>query len=188
MIHPVTKGFYLLLVIGVFSGISCERARSLVSDFRKKTHSPSSSIIAGPLITELSAGEIDGFMHKKDRLVLVYYHALWSGPCRLLDSYLQKVTAEHAGVVVVGKIDIDQFPVLSNEKSVKDVPDLRLFRDGRMVDRAVGYANDEIIHALIAKHAAGLKLPTGQGKEETHPKPLTAPMPKEWLPPGVKRR
>jgi thioredoxin-like negative regulator of GroEL len=188
MTHLAAKGLRVLLVVGVCSGTGCDRTRSLNSSFGKGKSGGNSAAVPGPLVTELTSADAEGFSRKSGRVAILYYHANWNGQCRQLDPYFDRITAQYAGVVVVGKIDTERFPEFATKMEVKDVPDVRMFRDGREVDRFVGLPEEEVFEKMIAKHAQGLKPPTGPEPMKAAPKPTTAPMPGDWLPPGMKRR
>ena len=188
MTHSAAKGFRLLLAVGVLSGTSCDRVRLLPFSFGKGKSGGTPAAVRGPLITEVIAADVDGFSKKGNRLVIVYYYATWNGPCRQLDPYFETITKKYGGAVIVGRVDTEQFPKFAMKMDVKDVPDVRMFRDGRAVDGFVGLPDDDVMDKMIAKHAHDLKPPTGPEPEKAPPQAITAPMPKDWMPPGVRRR
>jgi thioredoxin 1 len=70
--------------------------------------------------------------------VLVDYWAAWCGPCRQLAPVIEPISAEQAGSLKVGKVNVDDEPHLTHHAGVPGIPFLMLYRDGRPVAQAVG--------------------------------------------------
>jgi thioredoxin 1 len=91
--------------------------------------------------------------------VLVDFTAAWCGPCRMLAPIIEKLNFEWAGAVKVGHLDIDHNVATTMQYGVMSVPTLILFKDGRPVERLVGYMPRERILARLSPH---LTQPAGQ--------------------------
>ena len=70
--------------------------------------------------------------------VLVDFYADWCGPCKFMTPVLEKFAHEHAGEVVVAKLDTDHDPDAAAEYGIRGIPTLILFLNGEEVDRQVG--------------------------------------------------
>ena len=71
--------------------------------------------------------------------VLVDFYADWCGPCKMMAPVIEQIAGEYGDKVEVGKLDTDANPSVAMRYQVMGIPTLALFRDGRMVDRLVGY-------------------------------------------------
>ena len=71
-------------------------------------------------------------------LYLVDFWALWCPPCRVLGPLVDTLAGEKAGVVRVGKLNVDEHPDVAERYGIVSIPTLLLFRDGQLVDRRVG--------------------------------------------------
>ena len=87
----------------------------------------------------------------KDHLTLVDFWATWCGPCRMLSPIVEEVAAE-TNDVVFAKVDVDENMDLANALQITGVPTLMLFKDGELVERAVGVRPKEDIVRMIDAH------------------------------------
>jgi thioredoxin 1 len=76
---------------------------------------------------------------KASEPVVVDFYADWCGPCRMMTPVVEQLATEYAGKVTIGKLDVDANQDLAIRYGVMGIPTLGLFRDGKMVDRLVGY-------------------------------------------------
>jgi thioredoxin len=71
------------------------------------------------------------------RLVVDFW-APWCGPCRAIGPALEEIARQEAGRVVIAKVNVDQEPGLAQRFGVQAIPTLLFFKDGQVVDTAVG--------------------------------------------------
>ena len=84
-----------------------------------------------------------------DKPVVVDFWAEWCGPCKMLAPTLDQVAAEVAGRAKVVKVDIDASPDLAQRFGVMSVPTLAVFKDGKLVNQAVGVQPKPAIMGLL---------------------------------------
>jgi thioredoxin 1 len=70
--------------------------------------------------------------------VLVDFWAEWCGPCRMVGPILDDIAKEYGGKLTVAKVNIDENPMTPNEYSVRGIPTMLLFKDGKLLDTKVG--------------------------------------------------
>ena len=83
--------------------------------------------------------------------VLVDFHAVWCGPCKMLAPVLKEVKDELGDNVKIVKIDVDQNQNLANRYQVRGVPTMMLFKNGEIVWRQSGLVpKEQILQAIKA--------------------------------------
>jgi len=81
--------------------------------------------------------------------VLVNFGAHWNGPCRMMAPTLERVANENHDRMVVGKVDVDVNQELTLRYGIQSVPTLVLFKNGREVERLVGYSTQDRIDSTL---------------------------------------
>ena len=186
--------------LGLVGLSACDKAKQLgvkvAESALKSGTATSTGSHSGPIVSEISEADFVAFIGREDRLIVVDFYADWCPPCRALSPLLEKTAAEHRGKVLVGKVNVDQAPNLSQQYGVRSIPDLRFFRNGKEVDRLIGLPPEAHLRTLLARHAESVPdLPAEPSVEKTGDAPAiegnpqgVSPMSKDWLPPGVQRR
>ena len=86
---------------------------------------------------------------RSDKPVLVDFWATWCGPCRMLAPTIATIAEEKAGVLKVGKVDVDQEPELARRFGIMSIPTLILFKDGKAVKQTMGFQPKEALEAWL---------------------------------------
>ena len=89
-------------------------------------------------VLHLSDDEFDNTILTADVPVLVDFWAPWCGPCRMLSPIIEELAEDYAGKVVFAKVNTDENPATPGKFDVMSIPTLLLFKQGQLIDRAVG--------------------------------------------------
>jgi thioredoxin 1 len=82
---------------------------------------------------------------KSDQPVLVDFWAAWCGPCRMVGPVIEELAKDYSGKVKVAKVDVDQNPQTSAEYQITSIPSLLIFKNGAIVDRAIGAVSKKVL-------------------------------------------
>ena len=77
--------------------------------------------------------------------ILVDFWATWCGPCRMLGPIVEKLSETHK----VGKVNVDEEMALAQRYGITSIPSLLVFKDGKLVNRSLGYQSLESLQALM---------------------------------------
>lgn len=87
----------------------------------------------------------------KNGITIVDFWAAWCAPCRMMAPILNQLAEEAKYGVKVCKVDVEQYQSLASKYSIKGIPTMILFRDGKEVNRIVGVKTKEFIESQIKK-------------------------------------
>ncbi len=77
-----------------------------------------------------------------EQLVIVDFWAEWCQPCKMLSPVLDKVASKYTGQVKVVKCNVDENQDIATKYAIYSIPNLVFFRDGQVVNQAVGYMGE----------------------------------------------
>ena len=81
--------------------------------------------------------------------VLVDYWAEWCGPCKMIGPLVEESATEYGDRVTIAKLNVDQNPATPTRYSVRGIPTLMIFKDGRPVATRVGSLSRSQLHAFL---------------------------------------
>ena len=97
---------------------------------------------------QITAKEFEEVYNKG--IVLVDFSASWCGPCKMLAPLLEELSSEITDVEFY-KIDVDSESELAQKFNVMSIPTLILFKDGKLIDRVMGFNPKPAIINFINK-------------------------------------
>lgn len=95
-----------------------------------------------------------------EKPVLVDFWAAWCGPCRVVGPVLEKLASEQATEWTLVKVNTDEHPNLSQQFSIRGIPAIKLFSEGKVIGEFTGALPEYAIKQWLRDH-----LPTAAKKQ-----------------------
>jgi thioredoxin 1 len=103
------------------------------------------------MLKHLNENEFENNVVKNNGVVLVDFFATWCPPCKMLGPVLEEISNSRAPFDIV-KVNIDENSNLSSKYEIEVVPTMLVFKNGKVVDKAVGYMDKSRIIDMVNKH------------------------------------
>ena len=89
-------------------------------------------------IKNLSLDNFDNEISSSNLPVLVDFWAEWCGPCKSLGPILEEISNDLKDQLKVVKVNLDENQDLAMKYSIRSIPTLLLFKEGKLIDTKVG--------------------------------------------------
>jgi thioredoxin 1 len=84
--------------------------------------------------------------------VFVDFWAPWCGPCRVIGPIVEELAPSYEGKAVMTKMNVDENQTVPQKFGVTSIPTLMIFKNGQLVDRAVGAMPKSMLQKFIDKN------------------------------------
>lgn len=98
-------------------------------------------------VVELGAADFDAAT--QHGITLVDFWASWCGPCHMQAPVLEQVARRLAHRAKVAKVNVDEYPELSERFRITGIPTLLLFKQGEIIRQFVGVQPASVLIAAL---------------------------------------
>ena len=98
---------------------------------------------------EITDESFDSILANSNKPILVDFGAEWCGPCKMMHPVVDMLAKEVEGKALVGKVDVDLNPNTAARFGIRNLPTFLFFKDGKLVDRAVGAVPKSVLQDKI---------------------------------------
>ena len=89
-------------------------------------------------VQQVSDQDFETTVLQSDKPSFVDFWAPWCGPCRVIGPVVEELAPLYEGKINITKINVDENPGVAQKYQVTSIPTLMIFKNGQVVDRALG--------------------------------------------------
>ncbi len=86
---------------------------------------------------------------KSDVPVVIDFWAPWCGPCQMMAPVFEELAKEYEGKAKLVKLNTDDHPELAGPYGIQGIPTILILKNGKEVDRIVGFGPKEMMKQKI---------------------------------------
>ncbi|MGN0435817.1 MAG: thioredoxin [Wujia sp.] len=88
-------------------------------------------------VIKLTSENFEEVVLKSDKKVMVDFYADWCGPCKMLSPLVDEISEERQDVVV-GKLNVDENPDITEKYMIMSIPSVFVFEKGEISGKSIG--------------------------------------------------
>lgn len=100
-------------------------------------------------VAAVGSGNFESEVVQSSQAVVVDFWAEWCQPCKMLTPVLDKIAQNYAGRLKVVKCNVDENQDIAMKYGVMSIPNLIFFKDGQVVNQAVGFMNEAALSSKV---------------------------------------
>lgn len=101
--------------------------------------------------THITDDQFEQQVLKNNKPVLVDFYADWCGPCKMAAPILDKLADTYKDKALIAKVNVDENQQTAGQYGVMSIPTVILFKDGKEVERKIGFAGESGYEDLVKK-------------------------------------
>jgi len=102
-------------------------------------------------ISEVTDRDFDEKVLNSQTPVLLDFWAVWCRPCLTAEPVLEELSTQYEGKVTFMKLNVDFNQQTARQYQVMSIPTTILIKDGKEIDRQIGFAGKDAFVNLLGK-------------------------------------
>lgn len=102
----------------------------------------------------LNKENFNGEVLRSAQPVLVDFWAQWCGPCHAIAPAITEIAKAYEGRLAVGKLNVDENPEIAERYQIRSIPNLKIFKQGQVVDEIIGAVPGSEIKKRVDRYLA----------------------------------
>ena len=95
-------------------------------------------------VIKITAENFEKEVLKNPKPVLIDFYADWCGPCQMVSPIVEDIADEYPQFAV-GKVNVDEEPLLAEKFGISSIPALFVVKEGKIVAQNIGAVPKEVI-------------------------------------------
>jgi thioredoxin 1 len=105
----------------------------------------------GQGVLDVDDNSFESEILKADKPAIVDFWAPWCGPCKAIGPVMKELEETYGDSIIFARCNVDNSPKAPTQYSIRAIPTLILFQDGKMVDQIVGAVPKSHLEGLVKK-------------------------------------
>ena len=103
-------------------------------------------------VSHIDDANFESEVVENNGLVLVDFWAPWCQPCHMIAPILEQISDDLQGKIDVKKINVDENPAMATKYGIRSIPNLILFKEGKVIEQLIGVRPKEEIKKIVEKY------------------------------------
>lgn len=100
----------------------------------------------------LNADNFENEVLESDMPVIVDFYADWCMPCKVMAPVVNEIEKNYINSIKMGKINIDENPMVALDYRVLSIPTLLFIKDGKVLGRLEEAVTKNVVETKIKKY------------------------------------
>ena len=105
----------------------------------------------GQGVLDVDDNNFEAEILKADKPALVDFWAPWCGPCKAIAPVMNELEETYGDSIIFARCNVDNSPNIPTQYSIRAIPTIILFQDGKVVDQVVGAVPKSHLEGLVKK-------------------------------------
>lgn len=100
-------------------------------------------------LIQLNNGNFEKEVKKSGIPIIIDFWAPWCSPCQMMGPVFEELSKEYDKKLKFAKLNTDEEEEISSQFSIQGIPCLIITKEGKEIDRIVGFAPKEVLKQKI---------------------------------------